>query len=152
MLVGLPTPFSWELSTERFRAFGPDPANLFEHGRLYRVFGGREVEIAPADGGVAIDTAGSSFDTHLGVYTGDSVSGLSHVASHDSLSYEVRTSRVAFRVAAGTTYRIRVGSGYYGGSGAFNLRLTHRTPPANDAFAAATPLPPAASRESLWRR
>jgi DNA-3-methyladenine glycosylase II len=59
VLVELPAPFSWELSTERFRAFGPDPANLLEDGRLYRVFGGREVAIAPADGGVAIEPGGA---------------------------------------------------------------------------------------------
>ena len=55
VLVRLPPPFSWELSTERFRAFGPDPANLLERDRLFRVFHGREVAISPAEGGVLIE-------------------------------------------------------------------------------------------------
>jgi DNA-3-methyladenine glycosylase II len=54
VLVRLPTPFDWELSTERFRAFGPDPANLWEDGRLYRVFDGREARIERARGGVRV--------------------------------------------------------------------------------------------------
>lgn len=54
MRVALPQPFDFELSTERFRAFGPDPANLWEDGRLFRVFDGREVAIEAASGGVSI--------------------------------------------------------------------------------------------------
>ena len=54
MLVELPDPYDFHLSTERFRAFGPDPANLWEDGRLHRVFDGREVAIEPAPGGVRI--------------------------------------------------------------------------------------------------
>ena len=100
---------------------------------------------APADGAVAIDTAGSGFDTVLGVYTGSGVSALTRVTSNDNASHSVTTSRVAFRVTAGTTYRIAVNSGYYSGGGEVKLRLTHRDLPANDAFAAAAPLPSAAS-------
>jgi DNA-3-methyladenine glycosylase II len=54
MLVELPEPFSFDLTTERFRAFGPDPANLWTDGRLVRVFDGREVAIEGAPGGVAV--------------------------------------------------------------------------------------------------
>ena len=101
---------------------------------------------APADGGVAIDTAGSGFDTVLGVYTGNAVNALTHVTSNNDVSYQVKTSRVAFRVTAGTTYRIVVNGGYYyNTTGELKLKLTHRTPPGNDAFAMATPLPSAAS-------
>ena len=55
MLVRLPEPFDFELSTERFRAFGPDPANLWEGGRLHRVLAGQEVAIESAPGGVRIE-------------------------------------------------------------------------------------------------
>ncbi len=58
MLVRLPEPFDFELSTERFRAFGPDPANLAEDGRLFRVFAGHELAIEPAPGGVRIEATG----------------------------------------------------------------------------------------------
>jgi DNA-3-methyladenine glycosylase II len=55
VIVEVPEPFSWELTTERFRAFGPDPANLWEEGRLYRVFDGREIAIEGTPGGVLIE-------------------------------------------------------------------------------------------------
>ncbi len=41
LIVPIPQPFSFELTTERFRAFGRDPANLWEDGRLYRVVAGQ---------------------------------------------------------------------------------------------------------------
>ena len=39
-LLRLPQPFDFEVSTERFRAFGPDLANLWHEGGLHRVVGG----------------------------------------------------------------------------------------------------------------
>jgi len=51
----MPQPFSFELTTERYRTFGDDPATVAEDGRLFRVLDGREVEIAPAEGGAAIE-------------------------------------------------------------------------------------------------
>ena len=54
-LVEIPEPFDFELSTARFRAFGLDRATVWEDGALYRAAGGRELRIAPADGGVAVD-------------------------------------------------------------------------------------------------
>jgi DNA-3-methyladenine glycosylase II len=52
--VSLPEPFDFELSTERYRAFGTDLANLWHEGALHRVIGGREVRIEPVVGGVRI--------------------------------------------------------------------------------------------------
>jgi DNA-3-methyladenine glycosylase II len=54
-LLRLPEPFDFELSTERFRAFGPDLANLWRDGALHRVVGTREVRIEPARGGVRLE-------------------------------------------------------------------------------------------------
>ena len=54
MLVRVPEPFSFDLTTERFRSFGRDPANLWADGRLFRVLDGSEVGIAPAQGGVEV--------------------------------------------------------------------------------------------------
>ena len=51
-LLAIPPPYSFEHSTERFRAFGPDRANFWHDGALYRVAAGREVRIAAAPGGV----------------------------------------------------------------------------------------------------
>ena len=53
-LLRLPEPYDFALSTERFRAFGPDLANLWRDGALHRWLGGTEVRIAPADGGVDV--------------------------------------------------------------------------------------------------
>ena len=54
-LVEIPEPFDFELSTARFRAFGLDRATVWEDGALYRAVGGRELRIAPAEGGVDVD-------------------------------------------------------------------------------------------------
>ena len=54
-LFALPEPYDFELSTERFRAFGPDRANLWHEGGLHRVVDGREVWIEAAPGGVEIE-------------------------------------------------------------------------------------------------
>jgi DNA-3-methyladenine glycosylase II len=50
----LPQPFDFELSTERFRVFGRDLANLWHDGGLHRVVDGREVRIEPAPAGVEV--------------------------------------------------------------------------------------------------
>jgi len=57
MRVAVPQPFSFELTTERFRIFGHDPANVWEDGRLHRVLAGREAALGPAPGGVEVAPA-----------------------------------------------------------------------------------------------
>jgi DNA-3-methyladenine glycosylase II len=54
-LLPLPEPYDFELSTERFRAFGPDLANLWYEGGIHRVVGGREFRIEAAPGGVDVE-------------------------------------------------------------------------------------------------
>jgi hypothetical protein len=61
----------------------------------------------PSSGSVIIDTAGSSFNTLLAVYTGSTVSSLTSVAS-DNGSLGNGASRVIFSTTSGTTYRIAV--------------------------------------------
>ena len=82
----MPDPYAFELSTERYRAFGPDLANLWHEDALHRVVDGREVRVAPAAGGVDVeplDSAtepvvrkllGAEFDLHAfyGFAMGDS--------------------------------------------------------------------------------
>ena len=48
-------PYDFAVSTERFRAFGPDRANLWHEGGLHRIVAGREVRIEPAPGGVIVE-------------------------------------------------------------------------------------------------
>ncbi|MFN2629327.1 MAG: DNA-3-methyladenine glycosylase [Gaiellaceae bacterium] len=54
-LLPLPQPYDFVLSTERFRAFGPDRANLWHEGGLHRVVARREVRIEAAPGGVTVE-------------------------------------------------------------------------------------------------
>ena len=54
-LLPLPDPYDFELSTERFRAFGPDIANLWYEGGVHRVVGGREIRIEASRGGVDLE-------------------------------------------------------------------------------------------------
>jgi DNA-3-methyladenine glycosylase II len=54
-LLALPAPYDFAISTERFRAFGVDLANLWHEGGLHRVVGGREVRIEAAPGGVDVE-------------------------------------------------------------------------------------------------
>jgi DNA-3-methyladenine glycosylase II len=54
-LLRMPEPYAFELSTERYRAFGRDLANLWHEGALHRVVGGREVRVAHAEGGVEVE-------------------------------------------------------------------------------------------------
>jgi DNA-3-methyladenine glycosylase II len=54
-LLRVREPFDFDLTTERFRAFGPDLANLCEDGALHRVVGERDLRIEPAPGGVRVE-------------------------------------------------------------------------------------------------
>jgi DNA-3-methyladenine glycosylase II len=54
-LLPVPEPFSLELTTARFRAFGLDRATVWDEGALYRAVDGRELRIAPAPGGVEVE-------------------------------------------------------------------------------------------------
>lgn len=84
---------------------------------------------APSNGTVTITTAGSTFDTVLGVYTGSSVRSLTQVVVNDdeSNSDSIYTSKVTFSAVAGKTYQIVV-DGYKGLSGQIQLALK-LTPP-----------------------
>ncbi len=62
MLLRFPEPYDFALSTERFRAFGPDLANLWHDCGLHRVVAGREVRLEAAAGGVEV----APFDEQIG--------------------------------------------------------------------------------------
>jgi hypothetical protein len=81
-----------------------------------------------------ITTKGSGFDTLLAVYTGNTVSTLSVVASNDDIIPNVwHQSALSFAATAGTHYRIAV-DGY---SGAYGPAMLNINPPGNDDFASA---------------
>ncbi len=76
MLVRIPEPYDFALSTARFRDFGSDRATVWHEGGVHRVVGGREVRIEAAPGGVRVEPGsaeaaaevafllGASFDLH----------------------------------------------------------------------------------------
>lgn len=76
---------------------------------------------APISGTFTISTAGSTFDTLVGVYLGSTVSNLTLVVSDDDSGSE-GTSRAIFRAIAGETYQIAV-AGFLGDSGSITLNL-----------------------------
>ena len=84
---------------------------------------------ASTTGTLTVDTFGSGFDTALAAYTGTSVSGLTAVASNNDAAGHGTQSRIAFRVTAGTTYRIAVDGWAAGVSGAVNLDWAFAAPP-----------------------
>ena len=70
---------------------------------------------APSAGTWTVDTAGSSFDTTLAIYTGTAVNALTLTAENDDTALG-RTSEVTFTSTPGGVYRIAV-DGYNGASG-----------------------------------
>ena len=92
---------------------------------------------ATSSGSVTLSTAGSSFDTTLGVYRGTAVNSLTRVASNDDENFDndIYTSKLTFNAVAGTTYQIAV-DGYEGEAGSIRLSLQQtsvKSTPRNDS-------------------
>jgi len=84
-------------------------------------------EYTPASNGqFSIDTAGSSFDTVLAVYTGNALNALTLVAANDDIRSGL-TSAVTFAATAGTRYLIAV-DGWRGASGNISLNWNYALP------------------------
>ena len=75
--------------------------------------------LAPAKGIATFRTTGSSFDTLLAVYTGDSFPGLTLVQSDEDRGGYL-ASEVQFNVQSGVFYQVAI-DGYAGGQGDFIL-------------------------------
>ncbi len=72
--------------------------------------------VAPANGQLALNTHGSSFDTLLGVYTGGTVNALTSIAANDNDGTIGGVSSVLFQAHAGVEYQIAV-DGFNGAAG-----------------------------------
>ena len=57
VLIRVPQPYDFHLSTVRFRDFGSDGATVWHEDGLHRVVAGQEVRIEAAPGGVRIEPA-----------------------------------------------------------------------------------------------
>lgn len=66
MLLRIPEPYDFNLSTTRFREFGSDGATVWHDGGLHRVIAGREVRIEPAPGGVRVEPGGAEIEAEVG--------------------------------------------------------------------------------------
>ena len=79
-----------------------------------------------SNGQFSINTAGSSFDTVLAVYTGNALNALTTVAANDDIRSGL-TSAVSFTATAGTRYLIAV-DGWRGASGNISLNWSYVLP------------------------
>ncbi|HEX8054625.1 MAG TPA: hypothetical protein VF517_16685, partial [Thermoleophilaceae bacterium] len=95
---------------------------------------------ATQDGGVTIATGGSELDATVGVYRGDALGRLDHVATDPDPDADDPDGRLSFRATAGVTYRIAVNGTDTQDAGRYSLSLLARPVPPNDAFDAPTPL------------
>jgi len=93
---------------------------------------------APQSGVADVTTAGSDFDTLLGVYRGASVGTLTTVGVNDDIP-GAYTSAVLFNATAGTTYHFLV-DGYLASQGVIQLNLQLNPALPNDNFANRTPI------------
>jgi hypothetical protein len=85
---------------------------------------------------MVVTTKRSDFDTILAVYTGNTVSNLTQIATNDDIVYGSFTqSELSFAALAGTTYHIVVDGYYYtNGIGSVGTVVFNMQPPANDDF------------------
>jgi DNA-3-methyladenine glycosylase II len=65
VLVALPQPYDFELSTARFDVYGRDAATLWRDGGIHRVLAGREVRIEEAPGGVDVEPHDAAIEREL---------------------------------------------------------------------------------------
>jgi subtilisin family serine protease len=89
-----------------------------------------------ATGPIEINTFGSNFDTVLAVYTGNTVSNLTSVASNNDSSGG-RQSKVTFEGTAGTAYAIAVASRFAGEGGDIALTVQGGSEPSETAIVSA---------------
>jgi DNA-3-methyladenine glycosylase II len=66
VLLQVPDPYDFVLSTARFRDYGSDLATVWHDGGLHRVVAGREVRIEPAPGGVRVEPGTPEVTAHVG--------------------------------------------------------------------------------------
>ena len=66
MLLRVPQPYDFELSSGRFRDFGSDRTTVWHEGGLHRVVAGQEVRVSAAAGGVEIEPCSDAAVAEIG--------------------------------------------------------------------------------------
>ncbi len=109
---------------------------------------------APANGTLTINTATSSFDTLLALYTGSAVDGLTRIADNDDIDARrgIFQSQVSATVIAGITYRVAVdGYGPYTGTSTLGWSFVSTAPPTTpDAPTGVIAIPGNTSLIAAW--
>ena len=96
------------------------------NSHFYTSFSAWHAFTPTASGTYSVSTSGSSFDTRIGIYTGNSVSTLTPEGENDDAdySYGIYTSYARFEATAGTTYYIAVdGFSYWYDYGPYTLAV-----------------------------
>lgn len=112
----------------------PDHAGVAGGGSVWWAWQGQ------ANGTLALDTHGSSFDTLLAVYTGESVGSLTPVAANDNDGSFGGASGLSFTARAGEVYRIAV-DGRNGVTGRITLNRSFTPSATADLAVAASGTP-----------
>jgi hypothetical protein len=114
--------YSDTLDASRATAAADDPSDCYgSHGSVWYAF------TPSISGNVEISTAGSDYDTALGVYTGQR-GALSQVAC-DNDSDPALTSHVSFQASAGTTYYVMAVAAWSLAPRTLQLSLSLTPPP-----------------------
>jgi 3-methyladenine DNA glycosylase/8-oxoguanine DNA glycosylase len=97
--LALPQPYDFALSTERYRAFGVDRANLWHDGGLHRVVAGREVRIEAAPGGVLVEPLDAAIECVVRTLLGESfdVASFAAFAANDPVLARLAGALAGFR-------------------------------------------------------
>jgi len=98
-LLPVPQPYDFSLSTERFRVFGVDRANLWHEGGLHRMITGRGVRIEAAPGGVEVNPLDEAIAAETRTLLGLSfdLQGFSESAQADRVLAPLATALLGFR-------------------------------------------------------
>ena len=98
-LLPVPQPYDFSLSTERFRVFGVDRANLWHEGGLHRMITGRGVRIEAASGGVEVNPLDEAIAAETRTLLGLSfdLQGFSEWAQADRVLAPLATALLGFR-------------------------------------------------------
>ena len=138
-VVSEPLPFSDSLSVEAATLEGSEPAPSCSGPISSSVW----YSFTPANTGtIRITTSGSTYDTVLAAYTGDTLGALTEEGCSDDTGNGL-TSGLQLAVTSGTNYRVQTGS-LDASPAQLNIRFESGAAPANDNFAdaiAASPLP-----------
>ena len=70
MLVALPQPYDFALSTARFHVYGRDAANLWRDGGIHRVVDGQEVRVEAVPGGVEVSPYSAAIEADTLAFLG----------------------------------------------------------------------------------